>query len=882
MRGLGRWIPAFVTLLLGYERVSAAPATAPVAPPPASAPTSAAESQPAWRVADFWRQQHGMPSSNVQSILQTRDGYLWVGTREGLTRFDGVRFVTFSALGNDVTDYEIWALMEARDDSVWFATYGGGVGHFDAKGALHRYTQDAGLVSNFVGALCEDAAGGIWMGTDKGVSRLHAGRWRSFTTKDGLHGAEVRALSCAPDGSVWIGTTSPAGGGLHLFRDGRIGPSVIPAEAGGPRTIQKAADGALWIGAGNTVVRIAEGQARLFGPKDGLTNMSRSHTLHIDPQGNIWVGTGSALLRFDGAAFVQNDLLAAGAQKQNVTAIQSDREGNLWVGHGGLGLARLRQGQFVSYGAAHGIEGSYVTSVIQARTGELWLGTSHGAYRSPDGRRFQKVSLAGEPTVRSLAEDGKGQMWLGSATTVYRFRPSACTAPVCAEDWKQMTNPALPVTNVRVIYVDRQDAVWVGTDQQGLVKYEGDTATTYTKKDGLPDDAVRGLAEDAAGDLWIGTKTGGLARMREGRFEVFTTKDGLVSNQIQSLYTGQDGTLWIGTRVGVGRRLKDGRFVAYRMGDGLFARHVYGFMEDAHGRLWMGSGRGAFWVSLADLNAFAERRTRRIASVSYGLEHGLASTTLSVGHYPTVARARDGRLWFGTDGGLAAVDPSRLTANTQAPVVHIEEVRVDGTSFDPEVAVHARPGRGDLVVRYTALNFVAPVKVRFKCRLEPYDRDWVDVNTTRVMQYTNVPPGSYRYRVIAANDEGVWNETGAVVELTLAPHFYQTWWFRGLLVAAVACLGAASQWLRIRSLKAREIELRRRVDEAVAQIKTLRGLLPICASCKKIRDDGGYWNQMETYFSAHSDLDFSHSVCPECLERLYPDYVAAKAAEPPR
>jgi hypothetical protein len=184
------------------------------------------------------------------------------------------------------------------------------------------------------------------------------------------------------------------------------------------------------------------------------------------------------------------------------------------------------------------------------------------------------------------------------------------------------------------------------------------------------------------------------------------------------------------------------------------------------------------------------------------------------------------------------------------------------------------PGRGDLLFRYTALSYTAPYKVRFKTRLEPYEPEWTEATALRIQQYTNIPPGHYRFRVIAANSDSVWNETGAGFDLELRPHFYQRIWFRALIVIAAVLLGVGTQALRIRALKAREQELSIRVEQSLAQIKTLRGLLPVCASCKKIRDDSGYWNQMESYIEAHSDADFSHSICPDCLTKLYPDYAA--------
>jgi ligand-binding sensor domain-containing protein len=847
--------------------------------PPAAAPGAA---QAAWRVADFWRSEHGLPGNTIQSLLHTRDGYLWVGTREGLARFDGVRFTTYGAQGGGVAESEIWALAPGRDGSVWFATYGNGLGRWK-DGAVQQYTKGDGLMSDFVAALCEDPEGGLWIGTDGGVSHLSDGRFTNYTVEDGLYAKAASALACEVDGTVWIGSSGSTaiGGALQVLRAGRLGPVLMSGpEFGGPRSIARARDGALWVGTSTGVYRLKSIEDPLRAERERV-GAGPSNKVHIDPHGTVWVGNGLSLYRHLGGALVPNDTAIAGTQKQNVTAFTSDDEGNLWLGHGGLGLVRLRQSQFVTYGPSDGIAGTYVASVLQDRGGTLWLGTANGLTRSRDGQHFLTSVPKGVKsslTVRALAEDRDGSIWVGTPTDLYHLHPSPCAKSPCVEEAATPLASKAAVINVRVLYVDRGGALWVGTDEQGLLKYEGGALTTYTTKNGLPDDGIRGLAEDADGALWIGTKRGGVARHEHGRFTTLTTKDGLVSDQIQTLYTGQDGTLWIGTRMGVNRRMADGRLVTYTVADGLLARHIAGFLEDTQGNLWMGSGKGPFRVSRAELDDFALGKTKSITSVSYGRPHGLNSTGCSVGHHPTIARTTDGRLWFGTDNGLSVVDPAQLTPNMRPPIVHIEELRVDGRAFDVARPASADPGRGDVVIRYTALNFVAPIRVRFKCRLEPYERNWVDVGTMRVMQYTNVPPGRYRFRVIAANDEGVWNETGADVQLDLAPHFYQTWWFRSLLVLGVAFLGAATQWMRIRNMKKSEQALRVRVDEAVAQIRTLKGLLPICASCKKIRDDGGYWNQMETYIQSHSSADFSHSICPDCMVNLYPDYAAAQKA----
>jgi len=508
----------------------------------------------------------------------------------------------------------------------------------------------------------------------------------------------------------------------------------------------------------------------------------------------------------------------------------------------------------------------------------VYVGTSDGLNRIREGR-FQLVTdKKGEPVspISSLTQDTRGRIWFGTPTAVYRYEPgNTCPGkPVCAEDIVQQDKGAIDRMNTRVVFADSRGDVWVGTDQQGLARYHDDTVTTYTTKDGLCDNGIRGITEAADGTIWIGTKERGACLYKDGKFTPITEKDGLASDLIQGVYRGRDDSIWLQTRRGLTRRMPDGRFVTYTVAEGLYADHLYGLAEDLQGNMWMGCSRGVFRVSVKDLDAFAQGNTKRVTSIAYGIEDGLKSTVLSSGFTPSLIRSRDGRVWLATTDGMSVVDPTILKTNSIPPPVHLESVDINGASFDYTKPAQVAPGNGDLTFRYTGLSFIDPQKVHFKVRLEPYDRDWVDVENMRVKQYTNIPPGRYKFRVIAANSDGVWNEKGDGFEVNLAPHFYQTYWFYALCAAGTVLLGAGTQRWRIRNLQARERELSVRVDEAIAQIKTLRGLLPICASCKKIRDDSGYWNQMETFISDHSGADFSHSICPDCMVKLYPDYAS--------
>jgi Y_Y_Y domain len=275
-------------------------------------------------------------------------------------------------------------------------------------------------------------------------------------------------------------------------------------------------------------------------------------------------------------------------------------------------------------------------------------------------------------------------------------------------------------------------------------------------------------------------------------------------------------------------------------------------------------------VSRRELDELAAGRRTSVTSRTYGRADGLSSTNCSTASSPLTWRTRDGKLWFATVHGLLMVDPERSVRNTLPPPVTIDHVVADGERREAGGDLHFAAGTRGIEFHYTGLSMVEPARVQFKYRLQGLDQDWIEAGTRRVAYYTNVPPGSYTFVVTASNNDGVWSEQPAAVGVQLAPYFHQTRTFSALCLLLVGAGAAAVHGLRVRRLKARERELKRRVDEAVAQVQTLSGLLPICAWCKRVRDDGGYWNQIESYISSHSAVDFTHGICPECSEKLRP------------
>ena len=748
----------------------------------------------------IWQDQHGLPQNSANTIVRTGDGYLWLGTVDGLVRFDGMRFTAFDPINTpEIGAGGAIALLEDRAGDLWIATNGGGLTRRRGD-RFTRYTRQDGLSNDHAMCLLEDRAGRLWVGTDGGgINLFQDGRFTTLTTKDGLPNDRVHALAEGAEGGLWIGTA----GGLARYHDGRF--SVYTTADGLSHNFVQSLcwdpTGQLWVGTYAGLSRLRDGRFTAFDERDGLPNRHVWAILR-DREGNVWAGfQDGGLWRYREGRLVACTA-RDGLPSNQIRALYQDPEGDLWVGTFADGVSQLRKGRFDVYATAEGLPHDVARAIREDAAGSLWVGTRGGLSRFRGGKFRVWTTKDGLPadSISALANDRAGNLWVGSRAGLARLRDGEVTT------WN--TADGLSNDGIFSLLIDRADDLWIGTYGGGLNRFRDGRFEIYTTRDGLANDDLIALYEDRAGALWAGTR-GGVSRFRDGRFTNWTAKDGLANDHVLSFYEDRWGGLWIGTHGGGLSRLKDGRLTTITTNDGLYDNLAYQILsdtEDDSGDLWMSGNRGIYRVSLKELNAFADGRISKVNSFAYGVADGMLSRACN-GASPAGWKARDGRLWFPTTRGVVVIDPRRRRLDP--PLVAIEGVTLEGAPLPGGREAVVRPGQGNLEIQYTGLSWSRPQQIRFRYQMAGLDPGWVEAGGRRTAYYSHLPPGSYTFRVIADNGEGVWNMGGRSLRVVVLPPFYRTWWF-----IALAAIGIVAAFFL--AFRYRVEQLRRRHEQQQA------------------------------------------------------------------
>jgi signal transduction histidine kinase/ligand-binding sensor domain-containing protein len=734
-----------------------------------------------------WRMQDGSISSPPTAIEQTDDGYIWVGTHEGLMRFDGVRFTSWQpAPDQKLPNNDIWGLLKDRDGSLWIGT-GRGLAHlvagrlttfpsvigvveqiiqdregtvwftrarFDPSGSsgplcqVHRlnikcFGASEGVSFPFANALEEDSQGYLLVGSDVSLIRWKAGSSEKYAPQ-GLQGAKnlygVSALSADPDGSMWVGMFRGGKGlGLQHVVDSKWNPIRLPGLDTSTLAVTnlfKDRDGSLWIGTlDKGIYRIDGNHADHYGASDGLSS-DYVRGIGEDSEGDVWIFTGEGLDRFH-ALPVVSYTVRQGLSFPQVNSVFAARDGSLWMGTSG-GIDILKDGAVSHLVERDGLPGKIVSSVFQDHRGQFWLSVDDNLIIYNGS--FSIIKRAdGKPlgSYDSIAEDANGAMWIcassTSGTTLYRVQDRHV---------QEMKLPA-------------------GTSPPASV------------------------AANAEGGIWIGLSSGDLASYNDGHLTIYPVKfpskpaTYAFDTPLRNVVTEPEGTLFATHTFGLLE--KHGGVIKYLTElNGLPRRYLSSFQRDVEGNLYLFEDGNILSISGPEMERWWNNPTSKVNFTLYGAGEGARP---GVAYYePSTARTADGRLWFSpAESSLQMVDPGRLASNKLAPPVAIEELMDDGKTSLVQDGLRLPPRLRSLRLDYTALSFVAPQKMRFRYKLEGHDADWVDAGTRRQAFYNDLPPGQYRFHVIASNNDGVWNNEGASLSFYVAPAFYQRLWFKAVV-----------------------------------------------------------------------------------------------------
>ena len=738
--------------------------------------------------ADFivraWNTADGLPQNSVTSIVQTRDGYLWLGTFGGLVRFDGRAFTVFEP-GNT-----------------------------------------PGLTSARVVTLREDRRGVLWIGTETGLTKYESGRFTTYAVRDGLPHDTILQLLDDSRGRLWIGTAS----GLARF-DGRtfdrLSLDPLPPIAQG---LAETPDGDVWVST-------PRGVARFHGTEpSAVVSREFGTSMLVDKKGRLWMGASNALARWDGFRFVEARLAGPAAAHGFVSPMALDGQGMLWINTQQGGVYRWRDGVADRFTAADGGGGGYVRSLLPDRDGNIWIGTDVGGLIRLKPRRVFNYPRPGvDQSIGPIVGDGADGLWIGATCGgLLHFRAGVYDPPVlpgCV--WALLRDPdgtlwgglstsvglqrlrGGRVTSyvhpdgqdynlVTAIARDHEGVLWVGA-QTGLSRFQDGRFTNVGRDEGLRQ-RVLCIVPDRAGALWVGT-IAGLYRLAGGHLTRYTRADGLSHDSVRAIHEDADGALWIGTYGGGLNRFKDGRFTSFGVKEGLPDTAVSRIIEDPQGNLWMSGNKGIFRVARRQLNDVADGRAAYLTSVTYGTADGMIIDETNGGS-PAGWRTPDGRLWFPTIRGLVGIEP--VAAAAKPPPVVVERTVVNGRSIDGGALPPLGPGGVDAEFHYTAIDLATAEKTRFRYRLENYDGQWIDAGTRRVAYYTKLRPGRYHFEVIATNSDGAWSTTPARIAVMVIPF----WWQRREVVAAGLVLlltttAVGVRFLSLRRVRARLAELER-------------------------------------------------------------------------
>ncbi len=745
--------------------------------------------KPAFLSHQAWSTEEGLPQSSISQIFQSHDGYLWLATEGGVSRFDGAGFKNYNHESYPAfTSDDVSSIAEAPVGVLWFGTSDGLI---RSEGtSLRRFTAKDGLPSSSILSLATGSDGALLVLTTAGLARRGG---PGFVALPGAF-ASVSSLERAGDGAVWLL------GGPQPMRYGAAEPVRFPAAKAAAEPVlgvQEAAGGVLWVRTARTVACMSGGLRRVFRVGRDFSG-SRVQSMLVDRDGTAWIGTNRGLFTVGTTTSARAQRVASlGAE--SILSIFEDREGNHWIGTEDSGLHALRARKFRTEGS---FGGASVTAVVETGDGAVWYGTRGQGLRCiENGLDRAPVASAAltSPIILSLAPGRHGDIWAGTPDGLNHIEHGRVR--------KYTSASGLPDDFVRSLLVSRDGSVWVGT-RRGLAHLDRGRIVSVTKAKGMASNSI-GPIYEASGShgnkgrdqpLWVGTAAG-LTLLRDGRAQNFSIRDGLPGSIVTAITQGRGDDIWVGVYDAGLSLFAGGRFRRVRAAG--LPQVVDALTVDATGHLWVRGNRGVYRASLQALRRCAMASRACTAPIArYGVADGLPSDESAGEGTPSMWQTASGDLWLATRKGLALAEPRDLPLNTAPPPVLVERFTVD-TLEQPltDGPLRISSGHHSFTFDYAALSYTEPSKVRYRYKLEGFDRDWTDAGARRTAYYTSLPGRKYRFRVIAENNDGVWNDTGAQVRFSVRPAFYLRPWFYALLLVSVCAAVLLAIRIRLRAVR---------------------------------------------------------------------------------
>ena len=747
-----------------------------------------------------WNTREGFPANSILTLMQGKDGFLWFGSFNGLIQFDGVNSQVYTKYEiPELSDHAITALHQNEAGTFYFGTQDGLAIQHD--GVWRVFKEDQGLPGNYIFALFYDSRRRLWVGTDRGVTYLTEEGFSTHGLTESLTSGQINDIIEDPQGQVWVATQNNG-----LFRI--TGESVLelnPENGLLSNTVTALAidpQGTIWAGSDNGLNSI---DSRMIINSYANLPEKQISCLAFDQHRTLWIGTLQGVCIYSDGQF--SDLLSLDQLQYWPRKIIEDREGNIWIGTYRSGVYKLNRGKFLTLTQKNGLSGQKILSLFGPTDGDVLIATDNGLDIFSGGKTSPLLTAnqLPFPVVKDVYKDTLKRLWIctrsglmvidGPDTTIYT------------------TENGLSDNYARTVLEDSRGNIWVGTIN-GLDFFDGKSFRHYTRAQGLAGDYIIALFEDSQGDLWVGAR-GGLSRIHDGLISSFYKADGLPGNTVFRIHEDEQGALWIGTDGGIARFHRN-TFFSFDSRHGLPTDVTFQILEDDLGQLWVASNLGVYTLTKGDLLQVMRGERSRIEPRIFD-HHDMNATECTASSRSIMDD--DGKFWFATNNGVAVMDPGDIRVNTIAAPILIQSIKIEDLDTPLTESIQLRPDQRRLQINYTALSYISPERVQFKYMLVGYDPDWIDGGTSREILYPSFPTGQYTFKVIACNNDGIWNENAAHLDIQKTDYFYKSIWFYVILVCVSVFSVYGYYKIRVIQMARYQRQLEQEVSERTLEIQ---------------------------------------------------------------